>query len=413
MARPKSRKSRKSLLKRLAEVNHLERAGVWMIRRMARRDRKRRRIYLPARYKPDQDMVRSINRATWLAMIVSFIIGGLSAFGGVYVDLSLEGEHWLYHYAWVGIAVGGFTAIELLILAWLSIRLVYFIACVTGHNVLDEKESAFLNEQISTLLARAALEIPDPVHEFLGIDPLARVSRRRLLAAGVIYKLKVFLSNLAGRLLLAQIAGRYIGGKLSVKYIAVPITGLWNMFIIRKISREARLRMFGNLIARHVVEQLAQRNEAGALSEMAKEGCLRAVANSVILTQNYHPNMLLLLVQLNTALDIPKPDHLDSWQGFLITLNKLADDERFMLLNLLAISAAFDGKISPLERDRLRDAFGSFTPGYNRRIKKLKDFLAVGKLQAARDLCDLDYHPTRAGAPKPRIRLKRPTFSIR
>lgn len=390
MAEMSARSAYSSRWRRALDLNFIERAGVWYLRRLAQNDLRDGR-YTRAQL-DDRDYLRAIRLTTWSAMGTGFVLGALSSAGTFWVDQVLLGEAWWYRVFWVSFITLILTVIELSLLGWTSLRLVYFNARMTGHNVEDERASAFLNEQTLSLLARAALEVPDPVPNFLGIDPLAKVSRKRLIFVGIVYKLKVFLSNFGARMLLTWWLGPTIWG-LSMMIITIPITGLWNAWMIRKVSREARLRLFGNLLARYVVSQIIELNRKNGLSPVGREGCVRAVANSLILTQQYHPNMLLLLVELYHALEIEAHTLLDNWQLFLQTLEQAPEHERYLLLDVLCIAAAFDGHISSLERKHLRQAFGEYTPLYFQRMSRLRKFLTSGRLQAAKQLSVVDFQP--------------------
>ena len=45
---------------------------------------------------------------------------------------------------------------------------------------------------VKNILARTALELPDPELKILGIDPFKRVSKKNLFILGLIYKAKIF-----------------------------------------------------------------------------------------------------------------------------------------------------------------------------------------------------------------------------
>ncbi len=376
--------------RRFLDLNFIERIGVRYLSRLAERDRQSR-LYTRSQL-DDRGYLRAIRLTTSSAMLTGFALGGLSSAGTFWADQVLLDELWWYRYFWVSLVTLVLTVIELTLLGWVSLRLVYFNARMTGYNVDNERESAFLNDKTLSLLARAALEVPDPVPNFLGIDPLAKVSRGRLVFVGIAYKLKVFLSNFGARMLLTWLIGPTIWG-LSMMIVTIPITGLWNAWVIRKVSREARLRLFGNLLARHVVSQIIELHRRVGLSELGREGCVRAVANSLILTQQYHPNMLLLLIELYNALDVEYHGRLDNWPLFLMTLDKAPLHEQYLLLDVLCIAAAFDGHISRLERRYLRQAFGPYTAQYFQRMNRLRRFLMSGRLQAAKQLSVVDFQP--------------------
>ena len=62
-------------------------------------------------------------------------------------------------------------------------------------------------------------------------------------------------------------------------------------------------------------------------------------------------------------------------------------------LDLLSVSAAFDGRLSHLEKHHLPEAFMELTDLYMRRTLQLTSMLVSGQLHAAKELCTLDFNP--------------------
>lgn len=360
----------------------IERFGVWYIHRLAKRDERRK----ATRERNDHERLQAIRFLTTMSMVVAFLTGAITALVAVYYDRMFVKESlWLYFLV-TGTATVLTTVIELFLLGWLSVYTAYHLARMAGLNLANIQEKAYLEEQMSQLLTRAALELPDPVHHFLGIDPLSKVSKNRLFVVGLVYKLKVFLSNVGARILLGKIVGSSMG-KVSIFYVAVPITGLWDTIVVYRVCREANLRLFGSILARNVVEELLIIRGERPISPLVAEGCIRAIANSVVLTQKNHPNMLLLLYQAYHALSVPELDQPDSWEAFKAILPQVSRSERRLILDLLCISAAFDGYISALERELLGDAFGEWNVVYFYRIRKITAALRSGKLEEAGRWC--------------------------
>lgn len=382
-----------------------ERLGIRYIKYLAGRELADRYDYAA----DDDTLARRVRRVTWAGAAVAFGIGALSAGGSVYTEIVFVDEPWYVKYAWVGAVTALCTAVEFAVLFWVSLRTVYFIGRITGHSrshfALSPTAGVSLSQgdasgeasgaddfgfEIPNLLARAALEIPDPVRRVLGIDPLAHVSQRRLFLIGLAYKTKIIATNVLAKLFLRRFFGKTLT-RVSVLWVSVPITGFWNAFTVWKVARDARLRLFGNLLSFRIVREEFTPEKFAGLSPAAREGCLRAVGNSVVLTQNHHPNMLILFVRLCRLLEVSEERRFDDWQLFLETLRSVDAGERFFLLDLLAVATAFDGKLSALERERLPEAFGEHTDLYFERIRRLRDNLLAGRLHAARTLCRLDF----------------------
>jgi hypothetical protein len=359
-----------------------ERLGVWYFHRLVQD--------VPAladAAADDAALARHVRRITAIGMVVSFVIGAISAAGSAYVEVRYAHASAWVKYGWLVGVTAFLTAIELAVLFWISLRTVYHLSAVTGHRKLEEKDPA-VRAMLPALLARAALEIPDPVEKLLGIDPLARVSRSRQLIYTILYKLKIVTSNVLAKLLVGRFFGKSLL-RVSVAYIAVPITGLWNALTLLKVAREARLRLFGNVLVAHLIDEVLTPERLGTLSPRARLGCLQAVGNAVVIAQRAHPNMALLLRSLHGRLDLTTPDvPLDDWDAFLMTLGSVKPAERDLLRGLLVVAAAFDGEISRLEREMLGQAFGERGEHDVTEMHALVADLRQGRLHAARARCD-------------------------
>jgi len=94
--------------------------------------------------------------------------------------------------------------------------------------------------------------------------------------------------------------------------------------------------------------------------------------------QNYHPNMIILLVHFQDILKIKEGHQYDNWADFLTTLDKVPAHERNFLLDLFTVAAAFDGKISVLEKDHLKEPFKEDHYLYYPRLQQLTKCLKEG-----------------------------------
>lgn len=126
-------------------------------------------------------------------------------------------------------------------------------------------------------------------------------------------------------------------------------------------------------------------------SPLAKVGCLRAILNAVVMTKNYHPNMIILLFRFQQMLHITKENKYADLSLFLETLNTVLEKERNFLLDLFTVSAAFDGKLSDMESGNLKTVYGKDYGIYQSRLVKLTACLNETKLNEALSLCKLDF----------------------
>jgi hypothetical protein len=372
----------------------LERAGVGYYRRLAKKT-KRGPITvshiddLP----PDAFLQSRMQKVTVLAVMLAFLIGAFASAVSVWIGYRYSGslDTTAYYALQVGATLLSAVA-EFVALFWLSLDTVHALSRVTQHQPEEEDSSLPGDDAISNLLARAALEVPDPVIRYLGIDPLKYISKPKLLLIGVLYKAKVLLTTVAAKFILQRMGGKFVS-RIGLAWVSIPIAALWNAVVMYRVAQEARLRLCGHRLAYYLVNDVMTADFVEQLSPEAKEGTIRAISTMMVLTQNYHPNMLILLYQFSQTFGVEDQDDFDNWLIFTDLLAKLPAHERFFLLDLLCVAAAFDGHLSDLELQQLPLAFGEHTQQYLKRIKQLQRHLVAGKIHAAKEGCRLDFQP--------------------
>ncbi len=338
----------------------------------------------------DDELTKKVNKITLKGIILSSLIGIICVFPAVWVDVQFADATFLVHYGWVAIVTLISIAIELYVLFIIALRAVYEVSEVVNLRATEgefEKDGLF---SVRNILARTALELPDPELKIMGIDPFKRISKKNLLVLGLLYKAKIFVTNVVLKYALIFIVGKTIFG-VSILYEAILVECFWNSVVIRKVVLEARLRLFGFALANEIGKNVLQDKCLNELSENAQRGCLRAIGNAVVMAQNYHPNMVILLVRFQQILKISEPDKFDDWNMFLETLQQVSEKERHFLLDLFTVSAAFDGKLSKLEMENLRSVYGKDYDIYQPRLLRLTEELTNGKLNAALAECKLDF----------------------
>ncbi len=338
---------------------------------------------------PDITLQTLARNITTFATVIAFAIGALTTFVTIWIEWNYQSTmDSVPYYFLYGSVLVTMLLLEMAVLFWLGINTVHSLACLTGHNQATKGSCLPGNDAVPNILARAALEVPDPVIHFLGIDPLKHLSKSKLFLVAFLYKAKVILSSMTVKFVLIRLFGK---GEVrnAFAWIAIPITGVWNAFTLYKVAREARLRLFGNKLAAHIVNDILSDDLIDQLSPKAREGSIRAVATMMVLAQNYHPNMLILLIRLSDKFQISDDSEYDNWEEFLQLLDDVSEKERYFILDLLSISAAFDGHLSRLERHHLPEAFKELTDIYMQRTEQLKTMLLEGQLHAAKDRCNL------------------------
>ena len=338
----------------------------------------------------DEELNRKIKKISHKGIILSAIVGLVCVWPTVYVDLLKQNEPWKIHYAWtLGVTIIS-IAIEFYLLFIIAIKAVHEVSEMI--NIHANKKDFLQNGpfNVTNILARAALELPDPEMKILGIDPFEQISKRNLLILGLLYKVRIFLTNFILKFLLRKSFGETIA-RISINYIALPVECFWNGMVIHRVVREARLRLFGFALSNHIADNLLHDHLTEQLSPEAKTGCIRAIGNALVMARNYHPNMIILLLRFQDLLQIDDDDRYDDWNLFLDTLKKVNDKERNFLLNLFTIAISFDGKISHFEKDRIKEDYGTVYDLYQSRLSKLIEHIKAGRLHAAANLCKLDF----------------------
>lgn len=251
----------------------------------------------------------------------------------------------------------GITLMTAVPVAIVELGFIYWNAIISVHRLAEAAGVVLFradggaqddgeDEIFAAVLARAALEIPNPPRPMFGIDPRREASRLRLVLATLVYKAKVSVSNFLLRKLLARAFGR-ASLRSWIPFVAVPITALWDAFVCRRALREARLRAIGPSAAHEVVECLLGRGDE--VSPALREALFRAIAVAVVGSADFHPNLVELIDALRDRIGECEAEELDDSRLALALMRELAPAERRMAIQMLAIACVFDGRIGRKE----------------------------------------------------------------
>ncbi len=338
----------------------------------------------------DKVLGEQVNQSKRRADMLTILVSILSVLPIVWVDMAFEEESAWIHYGMVFLVTVISIIIELYILFVIALKLVHDLRNHLGIEV-SENDMLFNGVLgVNNILARTALELPDPELRILGIDPFKRISKKNLLAISLLYKAKIMLSNVILKYSLLFFIGKSIFG-ISILYEAVIVECFWNYFIVRRITHETRLRLFGFVLANKIAANAEKDDILFSLSPVCKIQCLRAIGNAVVMTQNYHPNMMILLIKFKEMLPDVEGEKLDDWNLFVKGFSELSYKERCFVMDLFTIATAFDGKISRLEKMHLEEVFESDYTIYKLRVRRLTQYLKTGKLNGALKECNLDF----------------------
>ncbi|MEM9071992.1 MAG: hypothetical protein AAGE52_26030 [Myxococcota bacterium] len=252
-------------------------------------------------------------------------------------------------WAVVGPLIGVAAVIEIALLYWDSLRSVYSLSDAAGLRLFGQGPQT---RTTALALARAALELPNP-QTAEGIDAHREVSKVWLVTVGLLYKLKVGLTSFLLKALVRRAAGR-AAVRAWLVWVAVPVTALWDAITAWRIVREARLRAMGPSAAHELASALFE--DRPPLSEGARVAALQAVGGSIVSTHDMHPNLLALLRAVEGHLGDSAGYVLDDTKRFLEQLDSLDPKERLRALEVLAVSAIIDGRVTRTERELVADA---------------------------------------------------------
>jgi hypothetical protein len=338
----------------------------------------------------DAALASRIRRISIRGMLLSSLIGMACVFPAVWVDVYLQEAPALQHYGWVAAVTLVLVAIEFYVLFIIALKAVYEVSELINMHAAQNELLQSTVFSAKNILARTALELPDPELKILGIDPFKRISKKNLFILGLLYKAKIIITNMLLKYLLLFTVGKTVLG-VSILYIAIPVECFWNSVVLLRVVKEARLRLFGFALANRIANEVLQQQRLQQLSPLAQAGCIRAIGNAVVMSKNYHPNMMILLIRFQQLLHIEGENKYDDWQMFINTLNSVAVHERHFLLDLFTVSAAFDGRLSDLEQGSLKEAYGPDYTLYQPRLMRLTQCLQQGRLNEALLLCQLDF----------------------
>lgn len=328
-----------------------------------------------------------LSRRIWLislfGLVCTSLVSVLAVFPMVEVDIAMWGAPWYVRYPVVLMVTAAALGVELIILFCISLLCVHWVSHTLQIRDLPTSVEEGHIFDVDRILARAALEIDDPPLVLLGIDPFTQISKWNLLVLGLLYKLKIVITNVVLKLLLSLLfGGGPLMGPIPIAVVAYPVEIFWNCIVIYKTILEARLRLVGHVLAWRLAHEVFG-PRLGRFSPLVRSQCLRAIGNIVVFSRQYHPNNLLLLIRFQEELHIDTAERYDDWNLFLQLLQQVSEEERLFLLNLLTIAAAFDGKISDLETTHLHEAYGDDCGRFEKKLKALTQCMREGKIAAA------------------------------
>lgn len=331
----------------------------------------------------DRKQMRRVERvSSWKMAFAGAISAGLSVLAFYLASPILERtaepgvKTWIEFYSWVGGVTLVATGLEIFYIYIESIRASQKLANIAGLEIFPDgtPESA-----TAYILVRAALELPNPPATDLGLDHHRESSKWAILAATLIYKIKIFATNVIARLIIRRLMGRVVA-RVWLELIAIPVTAIWNYAVARVVLREARVRTLGPSLAQEFVDRLTEDKDHFSLQ--AREALLQAVGANIVRTVDPHPNLVVLFRLLADAFEIdPQSEtEFDSSEALLANLANLTPMEHGYVIKVLEAATLIDGRMRRREIQLIeataRHTNRSFDHG---KLKKLRKQFLDGK----------------------------------
>jgi hypothetical protein len=255
-------------------------------------------------------------------------------------------------YAVLGAATVIASAVEIGFLYWDGLRSVHRLSHEAGLDLFPETDDD--DAAVAAAMARAALELPNPIHHLFGVNPQREASRLRLFIASIVYKAKISVTNFMMKMLVRRAIGR-AAVRSWLPFVAVPFTAAWNGIVCRLIIREARIRAMGPSAAKEMIDVILTAHGRD-LGELARQCLVRAVASSIVRTEDLHPNLVALFREAAARAKADIPVDVDDTRVFLTQLADLGPNEQTCILRVLAVASIIDGRLTRNEKRLLTEA---------------------------------------------------------
>ena len=288
------------------------------------------------------------------AALAGALSGGASAAAEVIADAWFPTDPISYWTLMAVVTIAASVA-EIAYIYWETLRSVHELARVAGLELFGH-DRASSDEALIDALARAALELPNPVDRRNGVNPHREVKKWRLVLASLAYKAKVGVTNFVVKLLIRRMLSR-VALRGLLPFVALPVTAMWNGIVMWLVLREARIRAMGPSAIDELVRVIF--DDAPTLSEQGKLSAVRAVASAIVRTQDLHPNLVRLLTTVGDRAGDTGHNELDDVGLFLSNLKALEASELKVSVQLLAVACVVDGRLTGREKKLWGDAMAA------------------------------------------------------
>jgi hypothetical protein len=174
---------------------------------------------------------------------------------------------------------------------------------------------------IAAALARSALQVGNPKKMAYGVDPVQHVSKGRIFVGAAVYMGKKGLTTIFLKLMLKRVFVR-AAAKSVLSFVAVPVNGLWNAFVMMLVMREIRVCSIGPSFIYSALTDLTRGYDTSnhktpalcSITYRTRAQMIRAIGICIVNKKELHPNLETMLRLLRSM--VMDKVGLNSWTGF-------------------------------------------------------------------------------------------------
>jgi len=239
--------------------------------------------------------------------------------------------------------------LEIWYLTYMNIKAVSAISQVCRHPNPEDK---YYKENLDALIA-VGIDKNNKRLDSLGINPLNNLSKFRLAAFYVLTKMKAALSNVVFSFLVKRLMGRFALRQF-VDFAGIPIYAFWNIWAVKRVMDETRVRALAPPLILRCVEVLYSEQKDNAEFKAHIYDMLQIISES---KRSYHYNHFLLSIVLLNKFNITLKENPDFTPDFIATIAQHSDQTRAGFNKLFVFGIMIDGKISFREKRVLRQLY--------------------------------------------------------
>lgn len=277
-------------------------------------------------------------------VIIAFLIGSIATLPIVLSELFIVNEIELFNgkniirwfiYSFVMIVSIFFEFYYLYIIGFKIISKIIFIESNKLYDIQN-------NSKFISSIAKSSIEYPEKDIIVCGMDTSKYKNKKRMLIITLLYKLKIMLSNFILKLILKKILSRTSFRGLG-SYIAIPITGIWDAFILNKIIKEVRFKVRVKIKMLYLLDNFKIKDF---------EPLIKILSFRILLFSEYNYNLEFLLLSILKIKGI-KENNIRFKEDYLFNFfnsNLLKKEEKEIAIVLFSFK---EKKFNKVEKDFL------------------------------------------------------------